>query len=114
MKLVYHVESPFRQRWAEAVDCWKLQSGCCTEAIPFDQWLDQACLESYENTDFESLRSLEMFLRDDFIRMATGAVSMQVSSTLEASQTLRRISKIDRRMLEIFGDSWGLSKGRKQ
>ena len=110
MKLVYHVESPIRQPWAETIDHWRLKSGCCPEAIPFDQWLGQACSKPCEDADFQSLQSLEGFFRDDFIRMATGAVSMQVDNTLEASQTMRRISKIDRGLIEAFGESWGLSR----
>ncbi|PWY76504.1 NRPS-like enzyme [Aspergillus sclerotioniger CBS 115572] len=104
--IVYHLENPVRQSWSDILSSIGTQLDI-VQFLPFEGWLDRIThIPSTGKPDQNPVLQLEEFFRQDFVRMACGAVIMATDEARRRSETLRRVDVVPDEVVASYVQSW--------
>lgn len=108
--LVYHLENPVRQPWADVLALLSralgltLANGGKPAVIPFGQWLDR--VRAIDDAERNPAGRVVKFLEEEFVSMASGAVVLDTTNSRAASKTLAASAGIERRHIDLYVKYW--------
>ncbi|KAI0090839.1 hypothetical protein BDY19DRAFT_740627 [Irpex rosettiformis] len=114
---VLHLENPVRQSWSRILDVLSsrlaLPSSSSSpiattaeepERIPFTEWLQ--LVEKYSHPSENPCVKIIPFLEEEFIRMSTGHVVLDMTASREVSRTLNGLREVTDDVLVRYVDYW--------
>ena len=104
---VIHLENPVRQSWTHILTTFSSRLGL-QERIPFSEWLK--LVEIHGRPEENPSVKILPFLREEFLRMATGQVVLDTTEARKVSRTLARCGEVGDEVLVKYADYWGLHK----
>ncbi|KUI67806.1 Conidial yellow pigment biosynthesis polyketide synthase [Cytospora mali] len=105
-ELVYHIDNPSRQPWAEMISslAQALDLGP-DEIVPYQQWLDRVRRFRGSINDNPALQ-LEEFFIHYFIPMSCGGLVLDTAKTKVHSKTMREIGPVSSDLVAKYIASW--------
>ncbi|RAK98995.1 putative NRPS-like enzyme [Aspergillus ibericus CBS 121593] len=104
--VAYHLENPVRQSWTDVLRTIGSQLNI-DQFLPFDGWLDRVTHSlPKDKADQNPVHQLEEFFREDFVRMACGAVIMATDEARKRSEALRRVDAVPDEVVASYVQSW--------
>lgn len=110
VELVYHLENPVRQPWADVLallsHALRLTPAGTGEptVIPFGEWLDR--VRAIDDAERNPAGRLVKFLEEEFVSMASGAVVLDTTKSRKASRTLAASGGIEKRHVDLYVKYW--------
>ena len=108
---VIHLENPVRQSWTHILTTFSSRLGLPStpqDRIPFTEWLK--LVEMHGRPEENPSVKILPFLREEFLRMATGQVVLDTTEAREVSRTLAGCGEVGDEVLVKYADYWGLHK----
>ncbi|KAK7733712.1 Type I Iterative PKS [Cytospora paraplurivora] len=105
-ELVYHIDNPSRQPWAEMIStlAQALDLGS-DKIVPYQHWLDRV-RRFRGSLDDNPARQLEAFFIHYFIPMSCGGLVLDVAKTRLHSKTIREIGPVSHDLVAKYIASW--------
>lgn len=104
---VIHLENPVRQSWTHILTTFSSRLGL-QERTPFAEWLK--LVEIHGRPEENPSVKIIPFLREEFLRMATGQVVLDTTEARKMSRTLAGCGEVGDEVLVKYVDYWGLHK----
>ncbi|KAF2724203.1 ketoacyl-synt-domain-containing protein [Polychaeton citri CBS 116435] len=99
---IYHIDNPVGQPWSE-MNGYLQAALKIPNLVPFDDWLERVRQAPQRNNPAVLL--LE-FLDSNYLRMSCGGLVLDVSKTLEHSETLNMVGPVSERILRKYIHIW--------
>lgn len=103
--MVYQIENPVRQSWADALHVLASELGVA-RSLDYEEWLHTVDAAADKDPDANPAERLTDFFRHDFQRMADGSVVMGTDVTRSASATLRRLDAVQPETISRYIEYW--------
>lgn len=102
---VVHLENPARQEWSHILSTIASELGLSSTDRPsFEEWLE--LVQTHDNLSNNPCAKIIPFLKDEFIRMATGQVVLDVTTSQSISPTLANSTPLSTDQLRKFVAYW--------
>ena len=101
LELVYHLENPIRQPWADM--CTVMERNLSLEAVQrlsFEDWLNKVAASNENPPD------LLDFFQNHFLHMSSGSLILDTTLARKASSTLRSTGSVDIGTIGLYLDHW--------
>lgn len=105
-ELVYHIDNPSRQPWAEMISSLALALDIGSDNIvPYRQWLDRVRRFRGSINDNPALHLEELFIHY-FVPMSCGGLVLDTAKTKVHSKTMREIGSVSSDLVAKYIDGW--------
>lgn len=105
-QLVYHVDNPARQPWAEMIASFASALGMSEDSIvPYEQWLNRVRRFRGSVNDNPAMQ-LEEFFMHYFVPMSCGGLVLDTTRTRVQSRTLREMGPVGSDLVAKYVASW--------
>ena len=107
--LVYHLENPIRQTWHEALAAIAPPIHVDTkDSLPLNEWIArvQSADMTIQSENANPAQKLLEFFKEDFGRMASGEVKLDMTNCLKASPSLLVEERVSGKLLASYVDVW--------
>ena len=99
---IYHIENPVGQPWHE-MNAILADALNISDLIPFEEWVERVRAAGQRDNPAATLLD---FLDDNYLRMSTGGLVLDVRNTLEHSETLSAVGPVSEEVARKYIHVW--------
>lgn len=104
---IYHLENSIRQSWHDCLTVLASELDMSnSHDLPFDDWLNNFCANSDDETNQNPMKEISDFFKEDFERMAGGLLVLSTENTRKVSSTFRSVKPVDRDLIAAYISWW--------